>query len=84
MNNTEALALGKCPRCKGGVSCTKAEAMDASWQVRSVCCNRWTVVKSVQGSVTSRECGAHCTDATSMTCKCECGGLSHGIAWRVK
>lgn len=84
MNNHETLALGKCPACKSGVTVTKAEAIEASWQVRSACCRRWTVVKSVEAVVTARACGAHCTDATSTSCKCECGGASHGIAWRIK
>ena len=38
----------------------------------------------IAGAVTNRECGEHCTDATSATCKCECGGTQHGIAWRIK
>lgn len=85
MNTAPAtLAIGKCPRCKAGVSATRAEAQEASWQVLSPCCRRWTALQGVRGEVTARECGEHCTDATGLGCKCECGGAQHGMAWRIR
>jgi hypothetical protein len=78
------LAMGKCPNCRRTVTVTKAEAIAEGWQVLSPCCHTYTVVNTVRGTVTSKACGAHCTDATSMTCKCECGGAQHGMAWRTR
>lgn len=78
----ERPAIGRCPRCRRGVTVDYGTARDAGWQIRSGCCGRWTVVRGVDGAVSSRACGPHCEDATSPRCQCECGGVSHGLTWR--
>ena len=79
--------VGKCPRCKAAVavSWTLDEAGAASWQVRSGCCGRWSIVRQVIGKVSAkRACDEHCTTGTGRACTCECGGRNHGQVWRVR
>ena len=76
--------VGKCPRCKGGVAATPDEAREAGYQLRSACCGRWTVLTGVKGKTSTRECGAHCEDATTTSCSCQCGGVRHGFTHRIK
>lgn len=75
-------AVGRC-QCGRGVAATLDVARSEGWQLRSACCGRWTVLRPVDGAVSSRACGPHCEDATGTTCRCECGGAAHGITWRV-
>jgi hypothetical protein len=78
-------AIGKCPACREPVatSWTQDEASQASYQVRSTCCNRWTILHFVDGRIGKRECGEWCTTGTGKSCTCTCGGKNHGLAWRV-
>jgi hypothetical protein len=78
--------VGRCPRCKAAVAAmlTLDQAGAASWQVRSDCCGRWSIVAQVAGKTGTRECGAWCEDGTGKACTCTCGGRNHGMTWRIR
>lgn len=79
-------AIGKCPKCAApvAVNWSQDDAGRESYQVRSACCLRWTIVNWVDGRVGKRECGDWCTEGTGRKCTCTCGGSQHGLAWRIK
>lgn len=78
----ERVCVGRCPRCRAGVSTGYGAARDAGWQLQCGC-GAWAVLEPVQGTVSARACGAHCEDAVTTGCRCECGGTRHGVTWRV-
>lgn len=69
---------GRCPLCLRTLRITRAEAIEARWQVRCPACRAWTIVKPIYGTKTATPCDARCTSARGHECECSCSGENHG------
>lgn len=77
-----ALFIGSCSDCKidGLPHVVTAEGRTSALHT----CGLPVYLTEIRARVGRRECDTHCTEGTGRSCTCTCGGLNHGLAWRVR